>query len=131
VRFLEHDEQVALFRLAAYRKYPTGSPTTVRDFIFAVGNAGTAGGRRALLAGVRRKAEGVTAGVPDVECFVAVHPHTGLHIEMKRKDGKPSDVTDAQEKMMVRLTKCGRKCVVAYGCDDAWKELTSYLGIKP
>jgi VRR-NUC domain len=128
VRYAEHDEQVALFRLAAYRKYGDG---TLREYIYAVGNAGTVGGRRALIAGVRRKAEGVTAGVPDVECMVAAQGYHGLHIEMKRKDGKPSDVTDAQKKMIARLIKCGRKCVVAYGCDDAWKELTSYLGIKP
>ena len=83
-----------------------------------------------MLAGVRRKAEGVTAGVPDVECFFAVAPHTGLHIEFKRKDGKPSDVTDAQQRMMERMTKCGRKCVVAFGADQAWNYLCEYLGIK-
>ena len=50
---------------------------------------------------------------------------------MKRKDGKPSDVTTAQRDMMAKLTECGRKCVVAYGEEQAWQELTSYLGIKP
>lgn len=63
--------------------------------------------------------------------MVAAENYHGLHIEMKRKDGKPSDVTIAQKEMMVRLTTCGRKCVVAYGCDDAWKHLCDYLGIKP
>lgn len=63
--------------------------------------------------------------------MVAIPPHTGLHIEMKRKDGVPSDVSDAQKKMMARLTKCGRACVVAFGEEQAWKYLCDYLGIKP
>jgi hypothetical protein len=86
-----------------------------------------------MLAGVRRKAEGVKAGVPDIECFIAMPPHTGLHIEMKksRKDGgKRSDVSAEQEKVMRRLEACGRKCVVAFGCAEAWKELCAYLKIK-
>jgi hypothetical protein len=128
MKFDESAEQIALFRLAAYRKYKDG---TVRDYIYAVPNAGTRGGKRAMLAGVRRKAEGVTAGVPDVECMVSSGDYSGLHIELKRADGKPGDVSASQKTMMARLTKCDRKCVVAYGCDDAWKELCNYLGIKP
>jgi len=50
---------------------------------------------------------------------------------MKRKDGKPSDVTEAQAEMMKRLTGAGRKCVVAFGAEHAWTELCNYLGIKP
>jgi hypothetical protein len=78
---------------------------------------------------VRRKAEGVTAGVPDIECFIAIPPFHGLHIEMKRKDGTMNDVTEAQKKFMQRLTSCGRKCVVAFGADDAWDKLCTYLGV--
>jgi hypothetical protein len=84
-----------------------------------------------MLAGMRRKAEGVTPGVPDIECMVAVAPFTGLHIEMKRKGGKPSDTTEAQLTMIQRLRACGRRATVAYGADDAWKILCDYLGIKP
>jgi hypothetical protein len=65
--------------------------------------------------------------------MVAVAPWTGLHIEMKkaRKDGgKPSDVKKSQTEMMARLTKYGRKCTVAFGADEAWQQLTEYLGIK-
>ena len=128
VTYDESAEQIALFRLASYRKYKDGH---LRDYIYAVPNAGTRGGKRAMPAGVRRKAEGVTAGVPDVECMVPVGDYTGLHIEMKRANGTPSDVSTAQKTMMTRLTKCGRLCVVGYGCDDAWKKLCNYLGIKP
>lgn len=130
-RFLEHDEQTAFFRKASTRRYLTG---TIRDILFAIPNAGTAGGRRAMLAGVRRKAEGVTAGVPDIHCIVASTPYHGLWIEMKKskKDGgRPSDVTDDQEKMMARLTACGHSCKVAFGAEEAWGYLCAYLGIKP
>lgn len=130
-RFLEHDEQVEVFRRASARRYLTG---TVRDYIYAIPNAGTTGGRRAMLAGVRRKAEGVTPGVPDIECMVRATPYTGLHIEMKKKredGGRPGDVTEEQEKMMARLTACGRSCKVAFGADEAWVHLCTYLAIKP
>jgi hypothetical protein len=82
-----------------------------------------------MLAGVRQKAEGLTAGVPDIECMVAIPPYTGFHLEMKRKDGVPSDVSAAQKEMMERLTSCGRKCETGYGADDAWKKLCAYLEI--
>jgi hypothetical protein len=126
MRYDESHEQQDLFKRASFKRYRDG---TVRDYIFAIPNGGTTGGRRAILAGVRRKAEGVTSGIPDVECMVAVAPYTGLHIEMKRKDGKPSDVTDSQKKVMARLINCGRRCVVAYGADEAWNALLNYLGI--
>lgn len=128
MRYLEHEAQVKFFRLASYRRYGDG---IVRDYIYAVPNGGTRGGKQAMRAAVRRKAEGLTAGVPDIECMVARPPYTGLHIEMKRPDGVPSDVSDDQLKMMRRLIACGRRCVVAYGCDQAWAALCEYLGIKP
>jgi hypothetical protein len=87
-----------------------------------------------MLAGVRRKAEGVTSGVPDIECMVASTPYTGMHIEMKKSKadgGKWSDVTDEQLSMMDRMVSHGRHCKVAFGNDEAWIYLCSYLGIKP
>lgn len=128
MRHLEHAEQVKFFRLTATRRY-LGRP--IREFVYAIPNAGTIGGRRGMLAGVRRQAEGVTAGVPDIECMVAVAPYTGLHIEMKRKDGKIGDITDTQWDMIKRLGKCGRYATVAFGADHAWALLCQYLGIQP
>jgi hypothetical protein len=83
-----------------------------------------------MLAGVRRKAEGVTAGMPDIFIMVPVAPWHGAFIEMKksRKDGgKPSDVTEAQKDMMTRLTNQGYRCTVAFGADEAWAQLLEYL----
>lgn len=84
-----------------------------------------------MLQMLQLKREGLTKGVPDIECMVAVPPYTGLHIELKKPDGVPSDVTTEQKSMMARLTKCGRKCVVAYGADEAWNALMSYLKMAP
>ena len=126
-KYYEHSEQVAFINLASKRRYLGGY---VRDYLYAIPNAGTTGGRRAQIAGARRRAEGVTAGVPDIECFVARPPYTGLYIEFKREDGVPSDVSKAQREMMARLESCGRKCVVAFGVLDAWQKLCEYLGIK-
>jgi hypothetical protein len=130
VKYLEQAEQVAFFRLLETKRHKA-SGYTLRELCWSVPNAGTTGGRRGLLAGARRKAEGLTAGIPDIECAVAMAPHTGLHIELKRKDGVPSDVTQAQRDKMTMLTSMGRKCVVAFGAEDAWKKLCEYLSIKP
>jgi hypothetical protein len=127
VKHVESDEQVAFFKRCSYRKYSDG---TLRDYIFSVPNALPRGGKAAMLQMLQLKREGLTKGIPDIECFEAVKPYTGLHIEMKKPDGKPGDVTDEQRTLMKRLTACGRKCVVAYGADHAWKELCNYLGIK-
>ena len=129
--FKEHEEQKVFFRRLSLRKFKGG---TLRDYCYAIPNAGTRGGRAAMLAGVRRKAEGVTPGVPDVECFIKATPYAGLHIEFKksRKDGgKPSDVTAEQHAVMDRMTAEGRSCKVAFGADEAWVHLCTYLGIKP
>jgi hypothetical protein len=131
MKYKEHDEQVAFFRRAHFRRYLSG---TLADYCFAVPNAGTTGGRRALIAGARRKAEGVVAGVYDIECMVPVGPHTGIHIEMKKspKDGgKLSDETDSQSAWAKKARECGRATVVALGAEDAWIKLCQYLGVKP
>jgi hypothetical protein len=130
VRFAEHDEQVALFRMASYRKFGDG---TVRSHMFAIPNGGTTGGKRAMLAAVRRKAEGLTSGVPDIFVFARNFDplHRGLFIEMKRADGVPSDVSTTQKDMMECLSECGYECFVAFGADKAWNKICEFLGIKP
>lgn len=123
-KYAESIEQQGFFARIARVPWRDG---TLKDYCFAIPNAGTSGGGRAARAGVRRKLEGVTAGVPDIECMVAIPPFTGLHIEMKRTDGVPSDVTQQQKDMMARLESCGRKCVVAFGAGDAFDKLWAYL----
>ena len=80
-----------------------------------------------MLQMLQLKREGLTKGIPDIECAIAVKPYTGLHIELKKPDGKPSDVSKEQHEKMAMLTKNGRRCVVAYGADEAWDALMNYL----
>lgn len=127
MRHLESKEQIKFF--TALEKI-TFQGRTLREYFYAVPNAGMFGGKSGLRAGARRKAEGVTAGVPDIESPLARQGFTGLHIEMKRKDGVPSDVSDAQEKMIALLRAEGRRCEVAFGCNEALDIAIDYVGIK-
>lgn len=124
MKHTESEAQVDVFKRASYRRYRDG---TVRDYIYAVVNTLPRSGKRAMLQMLQLKMEGLTKGVPDIECMVAIAPYTGLHIELKKPDGVPSDVTVEQKEMMARMISCGRKCVVAYGADEAWNALMSYL----
>lgn len=101
---------------------------------FAIPNGGSRHGAEA----VKLKAEGVTAGVPDLfiaePCFEDIPCRrgrklwNGLFIEMKRvKGGK---VTAAQKEFMAKAEDRGFKCVVCAGADEALKEIESYLGIS-
>ena len=123
----EHIEQRELFYKLSLVPWQGGF---LSEFFYAVPNAGTTGGRRGAIAGSRRRAEGVKSGVPDVECPISAGGFSGLHIELKRLDGVPSDVSPSQKRWIERLRKCGRRAEVAYGCEEAWKIICDYLGIK-
>ncbi len=129
MRYVESDEQIALFRFLCSVPY---RGLTLRQYVYAVPNAGTRAGPRAIRQAMRRVAEGLTKGVPDIECPVASQGFTGLHIEMKRpKDdgGKPSDVKPEQKEWIARLRELGRRVEVAYGWKEAYDILMNYLGI--
>lgn len=98
----------------------------------AIPNGGTRGGRQAMLAGVRRKAEGVMAGFPDVFVFEAKDKYHGLFVEMKRsklQGGKPSDVSAEQHTVMDRLRSRGYQTAICFGAAEAWRVICEYIGI--
>jgi len=100
----EHLEQVRLvswFR----RQWPD-----VR--IFAIPN----GGGRSIAQGASLKAEGVTAGVPDL--FV---PAWGLWVEMKRTTG--GTVSPAQKDWIAYLEGIGHSVIIGRGFDDARRQI--------
>lgn len=100
----EHLEQVRLvswFR----RTFPD-----VR--IFAVPN----GGARSGLQGVKLKAEGVSAGVPDL--FV---PEWLLWVEMKRAKG--GTVSPEQKDWIAYLESIGHKVIIGRGFEDARQQI--------
>lgn len=102
----EHLEQVRLvswFR----RQWPD-----VR--IFAIPN----GGGRSMAQGAALKAEGVTAGVPDL--FV---PAWSLWVEMKRSTG--GIVSPVQREWIAYLNGIGHHVIVGHGFEDAKAKIES------
>jgi len=74
------------------------------------------GGARSKATAGRLKAEGVSAGVPDL--FI---PAWGLWIEMKRIKG--GSVSPEQKDWMSYLELNGYKCFVARGAEDAKRQI--------
>lgn len=96
------------------------------DYLFAVPN----GGKRNLITGALLKAEGVRKGVPDIFLLYPSQGYAGLVIEMKRINGKPSDVSKEQRTWLGRLERSGFKTVVANGGLEARQAVCEYLQIK-
>ena len=77
------------------------------------------GGVRSASAGASLKAEGVTAGVPDL--FV---PAWALWVEMKRTQG--GTVSPAQKDWIAYLEGIGHKVIVGYGFEDAKAKILAW-----
>ncbi len=84
--------------------------------IFAIPN----GEARSRTTGARLKAEGVSAGVPDL--FI---PAWRVWIEMKRADG--GTVSPAQKDWHAYLRSVGHTVIVARGCEDAKRQVSALL----
>ena len=82
--------------------------------IFAIPN----GGGRSMAQGASLKAEGVTAGVPDL--YV---PAFGLWIEMKRSTG--GVVSPVQRDWIAYLNGIGHQVIVGHGFEDARAKIES------
>jgi hypothetical protein len=76
------------------------------------------------------KAEGVEAGVPDWLCFTPASDNTaaGLAIEFKSPTGK-GRVSDNQKRWHALLRKSGWRVEIVTTAADAWRVVTSHLGI--
>jgi hypothetical protein len=74
------------------------------------------GGNRNAITGAKLKRQGVKKGVPDVLIFIS---NGGIAIELKRKNGKPSDVRDSQKKWLNALSNRMWETKVAFGADEA------------
>jgi hypothetical protein len=128
-RFVESSEQVTL--MSCLRQIPYRG-LTVKDFVFAIPNGGSRGGRRAMLQAMRKVAEGLTKGVPDIFCPVPVGNNHGLFIELKKPKedgGKPSDVKKEQREWITRLRDLGYRVEVAFGWIQARDFLLDHLGV--
>lgn len=111
----ESVEQQNLFRWAAVRW-----PKEMR-LLYHVPNEG----KRSRANGARLKAEGLRAGVPDINLDVARGEYHGLRIEMKRRRG--GRVSPEQAAWLEALREQGYAAVVAYGWEEAADAIEKYL----
>ena len=112
MRHPESDLQIACVRWFRHQ-YP-------KVLIFAVPN----GGKRNAREAARMKAEGTTAGVPDLFIASPRGGYGGLFIEMKAGKGK---LTEAQEEMHDRLVVDGYVCDVCRTLESFQKIVQGYL----
>lgn len=106
----EHDEQCVVVEYCQIRRYP----------LFAIPN----GGSRNKAEAARLKAEGVSAGVPDLFMPIAKGKYHGLFIEMKVGKNKTSF---AQDEWIALLRRNGYAVAVCYGADAAIKTIDEYI----
>ncbi len=121
----EHKHQVLFFKTLSLQEKQDPRLKNV----FAVPN----GGKRNVVNGRRMKAEGLKSGVPDIVVAIPIEPFHGMFIEMKNKtiDGKKAGRTSAnQEDWLERLSTAGYATTVAYGFDEAYDALLTYLEAK-
>lgn len=97
-----------------------------RDVLFcAVPNGGKRGAREAAL----MKAEGVSAGVPDLLFFEPReirYAYAGLAMEFKIKGNGPTPAQLGWHRALAQRGWCVR---IVYSAQEAWDTLTTYLGV--
>lgn len=112
----EHQEQVALFRMAeqAVSKYPE------LDLL----NGSLNGVRLTIGQATKAKKAGMKKGYPDIFLPVQRKGYAGLYIELKVKGGY---VRPEQKAWLKRLKEEGYYCTVCYTALEAWDEIVQYL----
>lgn len=114
----ESEEQQALFEWAKFAEcqYPS------LKWLHAIPN----GGLRHKATAARLKAEGVKAGVPDIDLPVAKGGYHGLRIEMKRRYG--GRTSEDQDEWLEGLRENGYLTGVCKGWCEARDLILWYLG---
>ena len=109
----EHHLQVAClqwFRM----QYP-------QHLIYAIPN----GGQRNAIVASKLKAEGVTAGIPDLHIPTARNGYHSLYIEMK--NGKKGRLSEHQKQTIQRLQAAGHKVARCRHIQEVLNEAHNYL----
>lgn len=89
--------------------------------IFAIPN----GGQRNVIVASKMKAEGVTAGIPDLFIAHQANGYGGLFIEMK--NGSKGRLSPNQKEIISRLECAGYRCEVVRSFDDFVTTTENYL----
>ncbi len=83
------------------------------------------GGQRNTIVAAKLKAEGATAGIPDLCIPVGRNGYHALYIEMK--NGKAGRLSEHQKEVIPRLQAYGNKVVVCRTFEEFRREVDSYL----
>lgn len=87
------------------------------------------GGARDKATAGKLKAQGVKAGVPDLQLAVARGGFFGLFIEFKATPPNDAAVSETQKTMLSRLQGEGYRAVVCRGINEAMAEINAYLAM--
>ncbi|WP_045158298.1 VRR-NUC domain-containing protein [Stutzerimonas stutzeri] len=87
------------------------------------------GGARDKATAGKLKAQGVKAGVPDLQLAVARGGFFGLFIEFKATPPNDAAVSETQKAMLSRLQEQGYRAVVCRGINEAMAEINAYLAM--
>jgi len=112
---LEHQEQKALIKWARFQQAPV-------CWLYAIANGGH---RKKGVAG-RMKAEGVLAGVPDLQLPVSRGGFHALYIEMKSPSGRTSP---AQRQMIDNLRGQGFMVEIARSWVEGREIIETYMSL--
>lgn len=118
----EHVEQAALIQWAAFM--------AAKEPRLKLLNASLNGVRLSPSQSILAKKSGMKKGYPDLFLPVATPSFHGLFIELKRKDGNPSDVSKEQREWLADLYGQNYKALVCYGWEDAAQVISAYLGME-
>lgn len=127
---LETIEQQRLIVWADHQFFNIGQgPELIGAYLAAIPNGGSRRKQTKNFSfeAMRMKREGVRAGFPDLQLTVPIGDYHGLFIEMKRRDGVPSDIKPAQKEWHQKLLKKGYAVAVAFGFDAAKLAVCDYL----
>lgn len=114
LRPTENDEQIVVAQFCKYQHIP---------FVHIPNE-----GLRSERMGALLKEMGMQKGFPDIHIPQAKSGYYAMYIELKRD--RLSHPTKEQLKWIAYLNKNGYYAVVAYGADEAIKEIKKYMGIK-
>ena len=115
IKFEEHLSQVKFVQRVRHLRQDI--------LIYSIPN----GGYRHYKEAARLKAEGVTAGVPDLFIAKATAKHSGLYLEFKTAKGR---VSDKQKYIIEKLRDEGYCVEIVRSADAAWEVLLKYLSEK-
>lgn len=115
-RVSEHDEQCKVIQWAQMNE----ERLPALKLLHAIPN----GGKRHISVAMKLKAEGVKRGVPDLALPYPIDGKHGLYVEMKAKDGRPSE---EQSWWVAMLGTLGYRVEVCYSGDDAIKVIREYV----